>query len=70
MHEYEFRILKADGSAGVITQEVHLNANAAINKASRLAGERRFEVWCDDRCIYAGHRPAPPSPTPPNHPAA
>jgi len=70
MHEYEIRILKNDGSTGVIMQEVHLSTNAAVNKARRLAGERPFEVWSDDRCVYStASTPSSPDGSP-NRPAA
>lgn len=70
MHEYEIRILKSDGSTGVIMQEVHLSTHAAVNKARRLAGERPFEVWSDDRCVYStADKPSSPG-GPPDRPAA
>jgi hypothetical protein len=69
MHEYEIRILKGDGSTGVVMQEIHLSAEAAIKKARRLARERSFEVWSDDRCIYSSDHSLPPD-APPNRPAA
>ena len=70
MHEYEIRILKADGSPGVIMLEVHLSANAAVNKARRLAGERSFEVWSDDRCVYSTANKSPSPDGSPDQPAA
>ena len=70
MHEYEIRILKNDGSTGVIMQEVHLSTHAAVNKARRLAGEKPFEVWSDDRCVYSTSRGTFPPDGSPSLPAA
>ena len=70
MHEYEVRILKNDGSTGVIMQEVHLSTAAAVNKARRLAGGRPIEVWSDDRCVYSTASSAAPPDGPPSLPAA
>jgi hypothetical protein len=69
MHEYEIRVLNGDGSTNIVLQEVHLNTDAAITKARRLAQKRLFEVWCDDRCVYAARKEAPPEGHPPR-PAA
>lgn len=69
MLECEIRILTADGSPSIITQEVHLNAASAINKARRLAGQKAFEVWSNDRCLYSTLS-APTSSAPPTQPAA
>lgn len=54
MENYEIRILRLDGSPGVITENRYLNADAAIAAARLLAGSRPFEVWNRDYCVYAG----------------
>jgi len=52
MLTFEIRILKADGSLSMATTMTHLNADAAVRSAKRLAGKKQFEVWANDRCIY------------------
>ena len=69
MENYEIRILRLDGSPGLITQQKYLNADAAITAAKLLAGGRRFEVWNDDYCVYTGLVKAEPF-KPPTRPAA
>jgi hypothetical protein len=69
METYEIRILRLDGSPGLVTQQRYLNADAAITAARLLAGGRRFEVWNDDYCVYAG-AVRPVIPRPPPRPAA
>jgi len=59
MHEYEIRVLSS-GHAALIAEEIHLNDDAAIRSARKLAGDRPFEVWRGVDCIYA---PAKASPT-------
>ena len=54
MESYEIRILRMDGSPGLITQQKYLSANAAITAAKLLARGRRFEVWNEDYCVYDG----------------
>jgi hypothetical protein len=54
MENYEIRILRLDGSPGLITERKYLNSAAAITAAKLLANGRRFEVWNDDYCVY-GH---------------
>jgi hypothetical protein len=50
MQEYEIRILR-DNCTAVIKQR-HLNNNAAIRSAQKLAGKQRFEVWSGLSCVY------------------
>jgi hypothetical protein len=52
MHEYEIRILHADGTADTVEQVMHLNDNAAIRAGRKIAEARPFEVWRDQDCIY------------------
>jgi hypothetical protein len=52
MHEYEIRILRDDLSTAFIIERTHLNNNAAIRSAQKLAGRRRFEIWSGLDCIY------------------
>jgi hypothetical protein len=69
METYEIRILRLDGSPGVITQQKYLNADAAITAAKLLSAGRRFEVWNDDYCVFSGTE-RPDKPKPPARPAA
>ena len=69
METFEIRILRMDGSPGLITERRYLNADAAIASAKLMAGGRRFEVWNDDYCVYAASR-KPEQVTPPPRPAA
>ena len=54
METYEIRILRSNGEPGVITQQKYLNADAAIAAGELMASGKRFEVWNDDYCVYAG----------------
>jgi len=54
METYEIRIMRLDGSPGLITESKYLNADAAITAGKLLARGRRFEVWNNDYCVYAG----------------
>jgi hypothetical protein len=70
VHEYEIRILRADGGATLITAEIQLNDNAAIRSAQKLAKGQKFEVWKGMDCIYGtGTTPSRDGP-PSNSPAA
>lgn len=69
MFEYEIRILKADGSASVITKSWHGSSEAAIRSARRMAQARPFEVWQDDYCVYSTMAAMETS-QPPDRPAA
>ena len=52
MDEYEIRILRDDGSTALIAAGTHLNDNAAIRSARKLARAHKFEVWRGMDCIY------------------
>jgi hypothetical protein len=53
MQEYETRILNVDRTPALLMTSMHLNADAAIKTARRVATGRPFEVWRDDECVYA-----------------
>lgn len=57
MHEYEIRILRADHSTATIIEVVHLNDNAAIRAAKKIADGNDFEVWRDLDCVYGRATP-------------
>jgi hypothetical protein len=52
MREYEIRILRADKTTASVIEVIHLNDNAAIRAAKKIAEARPFEVWRDLDCIY------------------
>jgi hypothetical protein len=52
METYEIRIMRLDGSPGLITESKYLNADAAITAGKLLSRGRRFEVWNRDCCVY------------------
>ena len=54
MQEYEIRILRADKTTDTVLEVAHLNDNAAIRSARKIAESRPFEVWRDVDCIYGG----------------
>jgi hypothetical protein len=54
MENYQIRILRLDGSPGLITERKYLNSAAAIAAGKLLAGGRRFEVWNEDCCVFDG----------------
>jgi len=58
MRDYEIRILNPDGSAAIITAEIHLTDASAIRSGRALADGLKFEVWRGMDCIYGGHAPA------------
>jgi hypothetical protein len=58
MHDYEIRILNPDGSAAIITAEIHLTDASAIRSGRALADGLQFEVWHGMDCIYGAHAPA------------
>jgi len=47
MHEYEIRVLQADGSPAIIASEIHLSDHTAIRSACKLADGKGVEVWRD-----------------------
>lgn len=69
MQDYEIRILNIDGSVSITTRSLYMNSLAAISAARRLAGNRPYEVWSDDYCLYSSLTP-PPVGRPPDRPAA
>jgi hypothetical protein len=69
MQDYDIRILNFDGTLSLQTRCSHLNSLAAISAARRLAGNRPYEVWSDDYCLYSSLGPAPIT-QPPDRPAA
>jgi hypothetical protein len=70
MLSFEIRILKADGSLSMATEQIHLNADAAVRAARRLAASRPFEVWSEHRCVYSSTAVPEPEPPPLGQPAA
>jgi hypothetical protein len=58
MQEYEIRILHADRTTDAVLEVRHLNDNAAIRSARKIAEARPFEVWRGLDCIYGAGRPA------------
>jgi hypothetical protein len=70
MHEYEIRVLRADRSTIAVMEVIHLNDNAAIRAADRIAGTMPFEVWRGLNCIYGGHLTEPSLRWSPTRPAA
>jgi hypothetical protein len=70
MHEYEIRILRADRTTDVLIEVIHLNDNAAIRAAKKMAEARPFEVWRDLDCIYGGQPSERPLRWPPTGPLA
>jgi hypothetical protein len=58
MHDYEIRILNPDGSAAIITAEIHLTDASAIRSGRALADGLQFEVWRGMDCIYGARLPA------------
>jgi hypothetical protein len=69
MHEYEIRILRADGRSSLITSQIHLNDYAAIRSALKLANGKRVEVWHGLERVYSSSAMPPPLRVP-DHPAA
>lgn len=51
MTEYEIRILGSDGRPTLISEWFHLNVNAAINSAKRMANGAAFEVDRRQMCL-------------------
>lgn len=51
MHEYEIRILQANGSPAILTCEIQFSDFAAIRSARKMADGRLFEVWRGLECI-------------------
>jgi hypothetical protein len=52
MGHYEIRILRDDGTTGIMVAALHINDNAAIQSARSFAGSRKFEVWRGIDCIF------------------
>jgi hypothetical protein len=52
MHHYEIHVLRDDGTTALIVSAIHLNHNAAVRSARKMAGFRKFEVWRGEDCIY------------------
>lgn len=52
MHNYEIRILRNNGSTSLAVRHRHLDDNAAIRSARKLAQGARFEVWRGLHCVY------------------
>jgi hypothetical protein len=51
MHEYEIRILQANGLPAILTSEIQFSDFAAIRSARKMADGRLFEVWKGLECI-------------------
>jgi hypothetical protein len=66
MHEYEIRVLRDDGSDALVLEVLHLNDNAAVRQAGKIADGRSFEVWRGLNCIYGVSRRDPSGYSPPN----
>jgi hypothetical protein len=52
MEYYEIHILYDDGKTALVTSASHLNDNAAIRSARKIARTRKFEVWRGMNCVY------------------
>jgi hypothetical protein len=52
MENYQIRILRLDGSPGLIAERKYLNSAAAIAAGKVMANGRWFEVWNEDCCVY------------------
>lgn len=52
MHIYEIRILGAQGSVLLSSQEAHLSDHAAIRSGRMMAEGKAFEVWRDLDCVH------------------
>jgi hypothetical protein len=63
MQGYEIRIVSQENHHTVI-EVMHLNDNAAVRSARKMAGGSPFEVWRDLDCIYDGTAAKADSPTP------
>jgi hypothetical protein len=55
MQGYEIRIL-GQGHGDIIIEVVHLNDNAAVRSARKMAEGKPFEVWRGLDCVYGGAR--------------
>lgn len=64
MQDYEIRILNFDGSLCIRAEGPYLNSLKAIAAARKLAGNRPYEVWWDERCVYSSLTPPPIKPSP------
>src|SRR3954470_16258335 len=54
MHQYGFRITKADGALSLFSVESYFSNSAAIHAARKLHKKgHTLEVWRDDTCIYS-----------------
>jgi hypothetical protein len=53
MRSYEIRIL-SEGNRHTVIEVMHLNDNAAVRSARKIAEGEPFEVWRDLDCIYDG----------------
>jgi len=51
VREYEIRILQSDGSPSILTAQIYLSDQSAIQAARRMALGRQFEVWRGMECI-------------------
>jgi hypothetical protein len=63
MQEFEIRVLRDDGTPSIISTLRLFSTQAAVGATLRIARGRAFEVWCDDRCVYASilrEGPTPP----------
>ena len=63
MRGYEIRIVSAENHHTVI-EVMHLNDNAAVRSARKMAEGSPFEVWRDLDCIYDGTAAKAPASTP------
>ena len=70
MLEFEIRIFNADGKPTIRSMSRHMNSDTAVSFARRLAGNKHFEVWDGDRCLYTTMALHPKDFGPPRRPAA
>jgi hypothetical protein len=63
MRGYEIRILSEENRHTII-EVMHLNDNAAVRSARKMAEGKPFEVWRDLDCIYDGVAAKHPAPNP------
>lgn len=61
MDQYPICLMDDDGRTALIVAAIHLNDNAAVRSAQKIANRRKFEVWKGMECIY-GTRDAQLSP--------
>jgi len=61
MYTYEIRVLRSDRTTDAIIEVMHLNDNAAVRAAKKMAGSLAVEVWRGVTCVYGGHHAQAPT---------